>query len=264
MHNITIIKRCKDKLKSVILHVYIKIKGRKVTLYGKKIKYIVESAKIIRGGGRTLIVIFSGFPVKEPTYNYIKTLWSLKEADKLFILDDFGYRDSIGAKGSYYLCEDGEYSLAKSVKCLIGKIRKKYKDTRLVCVGSSKGGTAALLHGIWNEADAVICGAPQFWIADYLDTEKHREILKGMIGEYSKKNIDKLNNMVKREINQCGKKPQVFVQYSKKEHIAALIKELKKNNFDVVEECVNYKEHAEVAAYFPNYLINCCKAILKK
>lgn len=66
-----------------------------------------------RNHSNRLIVIFSGFPAGEkPLYNYMRTLKDVK-ADKLFILDDFGY------KGSYYLLENGTERPRDLVQSLI-------------------------------------------------------------------------------------------------------------------------------------------------
>lgn len=75
-----------------------------------KMKYIHE-----RNGSDELIIVFSGFgPVRK--YNYMKTLAQSK-IDKLFILDNFGYR------GSYYWYENGKNSPNVMVSKLIEQIR---------------------------------------------------------------------------------------------------------------------------------------------
>lgn len=67
--------------------------------YGRKIKYLFEP-----NDSPILIVVFSSFPGKwrKARYNYVSTL-SKTPANKLFILDNFGYRK----KGSYYLGKTG-------------------------------------------------------------------------------------------------------------------------------------------------------------
>ena len=63
-----------------------------------------------------LMIVFSGFSPQKPMYNYMRTLKNVKSINKLFILDDFGYR------GSYYLKEDGHDTPQKLVIELVKKI----------------------------------------------------------------------------------------------------------------------------------------------
>lgn len=76
--------------------------------YGK-LKYIYE-----QNGSDELIVVFSGFGTARK-YNYMKTLAGAK-IDKLFLLDNFGYR------GSYYWFENGTDKPNQLVSRLIGQI----------------------------------------------------------------------------------------------------------------------------------------------
>ena len=74
-----------------------------------KLRYIHE-----RNGSDELIIMFSGFGTI-PKYNYMKTLTQSK-IDKLFILDNFGYR------GSYYWFENGSDKPLQLVTTLIERI----------------------------------------------------------------------------------------------------------------------------------------------
>ena len=74
-----------------------------------KLKYIHE-----RNNSDELIIVFSGFGTVRK-YNYMKSL-SLSTIDKLFILDNFGYR------GSYYWFEKGKDSPNKLVSELIERV----------------------------------------------------------------------------------------------------------------------------------------------
>ena len=75
------------------------------------------------------------------TYNYIKTLNPFK-VDALYIKDTWGYR------GSYYLMDHGNCRPYDSVLNLIYKILSRKKYSRIICIGSSKGGSAAILFGL--------------------------------------------------------------------------------------------------------------------
>ena len=63
-----------------------------------------------------LVIVFSGFPSGKPSYNYVRSLKNMKNANKLYILDDFGY------KGSYYWYENGNDTPMQLVKGLISNI----------------------------------------------------------------------------------------------------------------------------------------------
>lgn len=79
--------------------------------FQNRLKYILQ-----KNGSSTLIISFSGFPGNiAPSYNYIRTLSGIKY-DKLFILDDFGFR------GSYYWFENGKDSPRRLTQGLINQV----------------------------------------------------------------------------------------------------------------------------------------------
>ena len=94
-------------LRYIIRHIatgiYLQLKERK---FKRRLKYIYENHSSDK-----LLVVFSGFADK-PVYNYIRTLKDIK-CNKLFILDDFGYR------GSYYWYENGKSYPLELVSSLI-------------------------------------------------------------------------------------------------------------------------------------------------
>ena len=79
--------------------------------YKGRLHYIYED-----NGASKLMIVFSGFTPVKPTYNYMRTLKDFKGINKLFLLDDFGYR------GSYYLYEGGKDSPKQLVLGLIATI----------------------------------------------------------------------------------------------------------------------------------------------
>ena len=83
----------KALIRSKMMEFFFHIKEK---TYKSRIKYIYEN-----NHSDKLIIIFPAFPSGDkPMYNYYKTLKDVK-MDKLFILDNFGYR------GSYLLYENG-------------------------------------------------------------------------------------------------------------------------------------------------------------
>src|SRR5690606_37821366 len=99
------------------LGVVVLFKREKVFNGERKIKYVFQ--KTFRKTNR-LVIVFSAFSAKgkPPSYNYVRTLEGIG-CNKLFILDDFGSRVS------YYLCENKDFSIERSVISLIEKIVKE-------------------------------------------------------------------------------------------------------------------------------------------
>lgn len=237
------------KLRSALLKTKIRLFQRKY----KRLTYLFQ-----RGTSKTLVVSFSGFAGVGPArYNYINTLKDL-DAHRLFILDDFGYQKC----GSYYLGEQGEWFLPPMVMELIRKIQQENGINRIITVGSSKGGTAALFYGIQLKADCCIIGAPQYHCGDYLNIPKHLPILEGIMGTTDQSAIDKMNQVFRECIcNPTAHHPEVYIHYSPKEHtywehIADLIADLKKYGYPVAEDAgYTYTDHGDVAKHFPGYLL---------
>lgn len=90
-----------------------------------------------------LAVIFSGMDSndKNRLYNYVRGFTDVP-VDFLYLSDPFGYR------GSYYWKEGGSDEPLKMTQRLLRNIISR-KDYKRVCfLGSSKGGSAAILHGL--------------------------------------------------------------------------------------------------------------------
>lgn len=213
-----------------------------------------------------LIIVFSGFPGGGGTakYNYINTLSAVK-ANKLFLLDDVWNPVNVG---SYYLGSGGNWYYINDICSLVSDIVSEIKINRVITAGSSKGGTSALFYGIKLEADVCIIGAPQYYIGNYLATEKHLPILEAIMGDTSQLSVSKLNDVVKSEIdNEHGKKPAIYLHYSPREHtyedhIQGMMRDLRENGFVIFEDNdYSYTHHSEVKDYFPSYLLKTVKAI---
>lgn len=235
------------------MHIWISCKEKRLNMHGRQIKYILEKNK----KAKELLVVFSGFSPNKPRYNYIRTLRQVRNVNKLFILDDFGYH----ARGSYYLMENGEDYVHRMCLDLIQRTAKELSARKIYCAGSSKGGTAALLYGCELGAEAVVIGAPQYYIGDYLNTVEHKELLDGMLGEadYSELDISGLNQMVAQALEHCKVKPVIYLHYSKREHtyeehIRFLLEQLYRLGFVVKEDVKEYLRHDEVALFFGDYM----------
>lgn len=232
--------------------------------YGSnKIKYIYERHR----NSDVLIVVFSGFSSQgEPArFNYIRTLLPLK-VNKLFILDDFGYQN----RGSYYLTgRSFENNLQDEICALIKSFSGE--QSHLVTAGSSKGGSAALIYGLKCKADAIIAGAPQYYIGTYLSSEDHIEILKGICGDSSQSSIDKLDQVLHEQIEITdSSKTQIYIHCSPLEHTYAdhvqdLLACMIQKGFYVEKDLdTRYADHALLSKYFPQYLFSVLQGIVEK
>ena len=132
---------------------------------GYRVHYVLH-----RGSSDALVVVFSAFSAGlKPTYNYVRTLWGRTDAHLLFIRDDFV---NLPSGGAYYIGRKGDSHGRQAVLSLIRRIREQTGAKRVIGVGSSKGGTAALLFGCMLPMDAVIIGAPQYYIGSYMKEHK--------------------------------------------------------------------------------------------
>ncbi len=247
------------KIKKAINVLKIKIQERK---FEKTVKYVLQRSK----GSSELIVSFSGFPAgrgggRSGLYNYIRTLKGFK-CNKLFILDNFGYQQ----RGVYYLGENGNYYVKPIVVRLIETIKQRLKIDNLITIGSSKGGTCALMFGLELNANSIIVGAPQYYIGKYL--LDHKKILQSICGDVGGGYyLDKiLPDIV---ASSRSKNTQVFLHYSTREsmyepHIKPLINDLSLNGIFVHHDVEDYLYHDEVANYFPAYLKKTIKQLLEK
>lgn len=236
------------RIKRILNVIYFFLHERK---YQGRLKYVFFNNRSER-----LVIVFSGFPGNnKPAYNYIRTLKKVK-ADKLFILDDFGF------KGSYYLLENGTNKPQLLVQSLIENIVKRKKGyVSTAFAGSSKGGTAAIFYGLQYQATDIYAGACQYYIGDYLCTPDHAPIVFGMTGRNPTPEIRKdLNEIMPKQLKKyAGVNTVIHILYSKKEHtynehIEGLISDLGKYNITVVENEEYFTNHSDVGRYFSPYL----------
>lgn len=215
-----------------------------------------------------LIVVFSGFPAgNTANYNYIRTLGKVK-CNKLFLLDDFG---ADVKPGTYYLGENGDWFLITDVIDLINSIKRRLNINHIIMVGSSKGGTSALFYSLKMDCvEFTIIGAPQYYVGNYLSSEKNQPILKAIMGLSSEDAVTKLNCYLKETIISSNSRPHIYIHYSPKEHtyidhIKPMIEELRLNGFTVDEDNdYTYTSHSEVAKYFPSYLLSIVNSKIEK
>lgn len=255
--------KLKVRINKYIEYSFIKIKqflNQKHYKYkNSDIKYMLEENK----NAKELIVVFSactrpGIPAR---YNYVRTLKDIK-ANKLFILDDFG----IDKRGGYYLGRYPEFLFEEATIQLINYVIKKINSKKIYFVGSSKGGYAALNFGCLYEKSVMIIGAPQFFLGNFLSAPANEKTMVGM-NINSSEEVNFLNSRLKEKIkkNKNIVTQKIYIHYSNKEHtfkdhICDLIKDLKKNKYNIIEDVQDYVEHGDVSLYYPEFLIKSLKS----
>lgn len=241
-------------MKKKLMRYYFQMQSRTKKKKHLKLHYILKKTRAKKA---PLIVIFSAFPRTgyEATYNYLRTLEGIP-AHRLYILDRFGDQK----RGTYYLANDGDFTLQSIVQELINDIKIQVRTHHLICVGSSKGGYAALYYGHLMGAECVIAGAPQYYLGNYLsDQPLKKPILEGVMGNSSPESIDFLNHLLPDLIAQTPALKMIYLHYSDQEHtyhehIQALIEILTQKGQTLDLNVAHYINHQEVRHYFPNYL----------
>lgn len=211
-----------------------------------------------RSSSDALVVVFSAFAAgMKPTYNYVRTLWGQTDANLLFIRDDFV---NLPSGGAYYIGRNGDSHGRQAVLSLIRRIREKTGAKHVIGVGSSKGGTAALLFGCMLPMDAVIIGAPQYYIGTYMQEHKP-ESLAVLAGKSAPpaEAIAFYDGLVPRAVQNCGNPPAVHIHYSDREHtyaehISDMLRDLKSHSFSVHEDVADYEKHTDVYMHYIPYL----------
>ncbi len=217
------------------------------------IKYTYKKA--VYSKENKLVIVFSAFSTNgaPPQYSYMRTLEGI-DVNQLFILDG-------GARGFYYLGQAPDFNYEKGTIALIEKILKdnNIEKKDCICIGSSKGGWAALYFGIKLGLGYVIAGEPQVFIAKYLLYKNGKDVLDFITNENNC--YHQIDNLLMEQIKgkDINYMPHILVHagsesYHYKEHIKAFIKEYpsEKLKLDIEE----YSEHNELIKYFPNLLVS--------
>ncbi|HFR3101131.1 TPA: accessory Sec system protein Asp2 [Enterococcus faecalis] len=206
---------------------------------------------------KRLLVIFSscsreGLPAR---YNYLLKFRNLF-CSKLYILDNFGF----DKRGAYYLGEDKNFYIESAVHRLIERKRKELdiEKDKVVLVGSSKGGFAAIYFQNKYSYGASISGAPQVYLGNYLNTNLHKHICTFIMGDTKQSSINFLNNLIFDAVKNNKGQSKVGIHVSKKEHtylnhVAPLVEFFKENNLDIVLDFGDYHKHSDVGIHFSKF-----------
>lgn len=238
----------KDNIKKLITRLFFRLKTH---TYKKRLKYIYENH-----GSKRLVISFTAFSDK-PCFNYYRTLKGFGY-DKLFLQDNFGY------KGSYLLYENGSELPYILTTGLLNEILSKKKYQEIVTLGTSKGGSDAIIFGLKIGATAIYSGANQYYIGKYLNTEvdNRRAVFKAMMGENAgdkeQSVLDSIMpNLLKEFSNSTS---HIYLLYSKAEHtyddhLKDMIMDIKKTNIQFTEIVENFNDHNDVGRFFIPYIL---------
>ncbi|KGN35685.1 heparinase II/III domain-containing protein [Knoellia subterranea] len=151
------------------------------------LNYQQVPARSAAGSGHLIVVFTAVHQPGDFTYNYRATV-DQTPFHALYILDDFG------DQGAYYLQDHGDRGIFTTVQDLIAKTLTELGLTPadLITVGSSKGGTGALIHGLAAGAGHIFVGAPQTRIGSFV-AKPHPNILELMTGGTGAEHVAQLD-----------------------------------------------------------------------
>ena len=216
--------------------------------FRRRLKYLW-----FREGNDSLLVLFPGFSKDRPRkYNYVKGLMGVKNIDRLYINDNFGYQ------GSYNLYENGEKTPETITIDLIDKTIKKGNYKHLFFAGSSKGGTCAIYFGLVFHANEIFAAACQYHIGTYVSSEMPDDkVFYSMMGSNAgKKETLILDNVMPDLLQKYkGSESVIHIFCSKQDptyerHIKALINSLDYFGYHYSETIESYATHSQVGESF--------------
>ncbi|MCC3282475.1 heparinase II/III domain-containing protein [Arthrobacter caoxuetaonis] len=203
---------------------------------------------------KKLVVVFSA--IHQPgdfTYNYKSTVEETGTA-ALYILDDFG------DQGAYYYSDHRSTSIFESVQSLILAVMNKYdiELSNVATAGSSKGGSAALIHGLALGVDRIIAGAPQTRIGSFLNGP-HPNILRFMSGGVSEDDVAFLDGIIPALLHDANHKTKISVvvgeaDHHLKGHVLPLLSDARTSDTEVSAVVLRGASHSEIGKVFSSYL----------
>ncbi len=223
----------------------------------------IESPDVIhylfypRKGSKTLVVILQAFHPDGARYNYVSTLQGIS-ASRLYIKDDFTEHT-----GSFYLGRKGTYNIEEGVHRLIRKIAEECKAEKLIFVGSSKGGAAAVNFGISYPGAVMIVAAPMYHLGTYMyETKKFNKALEDAVGApVTPEKIDVLNDRVPAKVRSdtFGNTQKAYIHCSVNDktytkHVMDMMADMEKAGIQIVLDKDDYEGHENLKYYFPAFL----------
>lgn len=203
---------------------------------------------------KKLLVVFSAIGAEyDFTFNYRATVAG-NNLSKVFVLDDFG------RQGSYYLMDHGDDSIFRETQRLLATLvaEQGVALADVMFAGSSKGGTAALLHGVTLGVGRVLLGAPQYRVGDYL-FHVAPQILEFMTGGAAEESRQALNAAVREILLRGQRRTAIRVAVGSGDHhlashVGPLIDEARAAGYRVSSLILPGVPHAEIGGVFKHLL----------
>lgn len=189
-----------------------KTSGWRRAEFGTGLNYLAVPAQSAAGAKKLAVVFTAIHQPGDFTFNYKNSL-DPTGINALYILDDFG------DQGAYYLANQGDRSIFNSVQALIRSEldRLGLEAEDLITAGSSKGGSAAILHGTAAGAGRIIVGAPQVRIGTFLQGP-HPNILRFIAGSTSEDAVEALDKVVFDAVDTMGENTRLAVLVGEEDH----------------------------------------------
>lgn len=151
-----------------------------------------------RSDRQHLLVIFSGFRNKG-TLDFGGTAINSIQHNILWIYDEFGDP----AENSYYLLQNGTFAPRDAVHEFLGEVKAwfglEYGD--MAFAGFSKGGSAALYHGLTLGVGAIISTVPQFAIGSYVKNNWPKVFDRMRSGNDPEKELHEIDDILPEVLN---------------------------------------------------------------
>lgn len=221
----------------------------------KPINYLLEGVNR-EGKANQLLVAFTAMgQLNDFTYNYRASLQGFPGAI-LYILDDFG------DQGSYYLASGRNLAEFRSVQSLIRTVTSSMglSLSDVVTLGSSKGATAALLHGATLGVHQVYAGAPQYKIGNFVK-KPHPNVLRYISGDETEGSVSWANDIAFRILSSGVRSTKISVLVGKRDghhrhHCVPLIDDLRMLGYQPENLVLPGTTHAQFGAVFRKFLIS--------
>lgn len=156
------------------------------------INYLLEEV----AGAKDLAVVFSAMaPPGSFASNYHRPLQDV-HCHRLFILDDFA------EQGAYYAALRRDRTVMRAVQDFLRKCAAGLgvPGERIHTIGSAKGGTAAVLHGIKLGVGHILAGAPQTLVGTFL-LQPHPNVLTDIAGGTSADDVEWADRLLFRSLH---------------------------------------------------------------
>ncbi|MCC3293033.1 hypothetical protein LJ756_00155 [Arthrobacter sp. zg-Y411] len=232
--------------------------GWKVWHGPRQLTYFLEEP-LTEAGKNKLCVAFSaiGAPYNF-TYNYRSSLAPV-DSYRLYVLDDFGSR------GSYYYADHRDRSIFSAVQSFLQELAANLaiSPADMVFLGSSKGGAAALVHGLRLGAGQILAGAPQCFPGAYLRGAAP-EILNFIAGNGPDDPAEWLDRMLPDAIGNIRGNPAITLLVGEKDshrhvHVEPFVKMAATAGLQTRTLVVKNVSHKDIGRAFGPYV----KAILR-